>query len=934
MDIQNARYKIEEIEINSEFKRAIELTEKTNESFFLTGKAGTGKSTFIKYITEHLYKSFLILAPTGIAAINAGGVTIHSFFQIPFNPIPPDSPIENGLKIFQKKSEKRKIIANIDTVIVDEISMVRADIIDAMDFSLRENGGFASLPFGGKQMIFVGDLFQLEPVTIKDTGERAIIEKCYKTPYFFSAKIFEKVELPSISLEKSYRHKNDTKFLDILNEIRINQLSKTSKETLNSRVILESFNDENKTTLCTKNELVNRKNLQKLNAISNKEFVFEAEIHGIFKNSRFPADEFLSLKEDARVIFVKNDSDKRWFNGTLGKITSLSSDQIEVTTDSGKAYDVKKAKWEDVKYVFNTKTGVVEQEIVGTFIQYPIRLAWAITIHKSQGLTFDELVVDLAEGTFASGQTYVALSRCRTLQGLYLKRPLNSNDVIVDERIIEFSKNFNNTDSFKKSLESKSNLLFQYAKFYHAMGFNVFCLDKQINQFFSKELIKSPTQKWQSIYYKRQTLEELQDCNWQNSNGLAIVFGFYGLTTDNDQFVIDNFNGSKEVEKKQLKARCIAVYDCYSNSTIKELVKSLELPEDYEWIVKSRNKNDYYIIFSTDYYCTKDGLSNVFAFMHGNMSNAKFSKIEFIWNGFLVLPPSTYPLGNRYKFRNEQYPLTELKVVEHLALENTRHKIYDIAIEGEVGQISDCLIVKPIFNQIVTGFYDDEYTDFVNSLVGKFVSELDYNKIKLSDIENKLDSFLESTLIPQIKNLKQRIENQKDNLALVEIVEDLKDRIHLLEQALAEKDKITGPRGILTETIANKILEQDIDAFEQDFTKNAEERDIKLSYSGKLKLFLASVPLKRTGTEQVVTESISDLPMYENPNRLILILLSVYTDIPREMSALLKRLEAITNCTKIDHVYIQLYEKLQKIPVNKQQEFINALNLYEKYSNS
>jgi len=435
---------------NPVFQTALDLVQETNQTFFLTGRAGTGKSTFMKHIVETVEKNFLVVAPTGIAAVNVGGVTIHSFFQFPLRPLLPN---DEGIKIFWKNSEKRKIISAMDTLIIDEISMVRADLIDGIDFSLRKNGGNPNMPFGGKQVIFVGDIFQLEPVTIKGSGEQTIINEIYGNPYFYNAKVFESIELVTIELQKVYRQ-TDSEFVSLLDKVRIKDISQADLDYINTRVFSQSQLNENDfaITLTTTNEISNNVNYQKLDELDADSFLYVADVSGEFEESKYPTDPELVLKVGAQVIFIKNDTARRWVNGTIGQVCELTENDIKVRLKDGTSHFVEKRVWENLKYQYNKEKKKIEQEIIGTFEQYPLKLAWAITIHKSQGLTFDRVVIDFGSGTFASGQAYVALSRATSFKGLFLKQKLYSTDIYIDESIKEFAKTFNDPKTINKKL--------------------------------------------------------------------------------------------------------------------------------------------------------------------------------------------------------------------------------------------------------------------------------------------------------------------------------------------------------------------------------------------------------------------------------------------------------------------------------------------------
>ena len=462
---------------NPEFQTALELIKNTNQSFFLTGKAGTGKSTFLKYIIDNVSKNFVVVAPTGIAAVNVKGMTIHSFFQFPLRPLLPE---DEDLKVFWKYSEKRKIIKNMDTLIIDEISMVRADIIDGIDYSLRKNGGNPNLPFGGKQVVFVGDIFQLEPVTKKSSGEYKIVKEFYRSTYFYHAIIFNQIKLVSIELQKVYRQK-DLEFIRLLDKVRTKEIGNEDITKLNKRVFTETQlkNKEFTITLTTTNKLADNVNIIKLSEIDTPTITYYAQVSGKYEESKYPTEPELDLKKGAQVIFIKNDTDKRWVNGTIGQITDLSEEEIKVKLENGNIHIVEKRMWENIKYHYNKEKKKIEQEIVGTFEQYPLKLAWAITIHKSQGLTFESVVIDFGTGTFASGQAYVALSRATEFEGLFLKQRMRNSDVYIDQELVEFSKSFNDSESINETIKF-GKAAFRYLKNNDLEGLGYFYFENAV----------------------------------------------------------------------------------------------------------------------------------------------------------------------------------------------------------------------------------------------------------------------------------------------------------------------------------------------------------------------------------------------------------------------------------------------------------------------
>lgn len=443
--------------MTNELEKAQELIEQTGMNVLLLGKAGTGKTTFLRNLYQRQMKRMVILAPTGVAAMNAGGCTIHSFFQLPLSPFVPDSKFKTNdpaaKRRFQFSREKKKIIRSLDLLVIDEISMVRADLLDAIDQVMRRYREHHK-PFGGVQLLFIGDLAQLAPVVTE--RDKEILRDYYDTPLFYGSKALKNTPYVSIELTKVFRQ-TDKEFVDILNEIRTGQVRQETLDKLNQRYI-PNFNPDVATApqsgslssgssmtsgangyirLTTHNRQADNYNLQKLNELPTREYTFEAKVSGNFPETLYPIEKTLRLKEGAQVMFCKNDSsgEHRYYNGKVGVVVELEDKKIIVQCLEDDVFvEVPIDEWTNAKYTLDNKTHEIVEEIEGTFGQYPLRLAWAITIHKSQGLTFDRCVID-AEYSFASGQVYVALSRCRTLEGLVLSSPLSGRGIIVEQSV-------------------------------------------------------------------------------------------------------------------------------------------------------------------------------------------------------------------------------------------------------------------------------------------------------------------------------------------------------------------------------------------------------------------------------------------------------------------------------------------------------------------
>ena len=448
---------------NREWQQALQIIQYTRRSLFLTGKAGTGKSTFLRHIAETTKKKHVILAPTGIAAINAGGQTLHSFFKLPFHPLLPNDSsysIRNIRKTLKYSGELTKLLRELELIIIDEISMVRADIIDFIDKVLRIYCRNMREPFGGKQLLLVGDIFQLEPVIKED--EWRLMQPFYASAYFFAAKVWQEMQLVSIELRKVYRQ-SDSQFIGLLDRIRQNHATDADLQSINARVNQCSKQKENgfEITLATRRDTVDYINDLHLSELEGDSTIFKGHIKGDFPETSLPAPMELEIKPGAQVIFIKNDKEKRWVNGTLGVVIYIDEGEgiITVVDEDGHEYDVEREVWENMRYTFNEKEQKIEEEMLGSFIQFPLRLAWAITVHKSQGLTFRHVKIDFSGGgAFAGGQTYVALSRCTSLEGITLEAPIRRSDIFVRAEVVAFANRYNDGQLIKQAIyESKAD---------------------------------------------------------------------------------------------------------------------------------------------------------------------------------------------------------------------------------------------------------------------------------------------------------------------------------------------------------------------------------------------------------------------------------------------------------------------------------------------
>ncbi len=421
------------IELNEFFVKALHLMEHSNNHVFITGRAGTGKSTLLDYFRKNTKKNIAVLAPTGVAAVNIKGQTIHSFFNF--------RPDITPCTVKEIRPRNKELYKKLDAIVIDEISMVRADLLDSINQFLKLHGRKKTIPFGGIKFIFIGDLYQLPPVVT--SRERGLFSELYKSPYFFDARVFEDIEMEFLELEKVYRQKDEV-FLSILNAIRNNTVTERELAELNKRYIPDFIPDkEFYIHLTTTNSLADSINRERLDEIREKEYSYEGFLEGEFKEQDLPAPLVLNIKTGSQIMLLNNDSSGRWINGSIGRVVDIERqrdepDIIWVELENKEVVDVTPYTWEVFEFTFDRDSKTIVSDVVGTFTQYPLRLAWAITIHKSQGLTFDRVIIDIGSGTFSHGQLYVALSRCTSLEGLVLKRPVMKKHILMDRRVVNF----------------------------------------------------------------------------------------------------------------------------------------------------------------------------------------------------------------------------------------------------------------------------------------------------------------------------------------------------------------------------------------------------------------------------------------------------------------------------------------------------------------
>lgn len=507
---------------------AFDIVANTNTCLFITGKAGTGKTTFVKRIQEEIKKNFIVLAPTGIAAINVGGETMHSFFGFPLEVLGPHTRIEVSL-------DKKMLLERVDTIIIDEASMIRSDMVDGMDRYLR--AAFCThMPFAGKQVVFVGDLYQLPPVVKKGSVDEEMLNDLYGAgiPFFYKAHVLKRMNLPKIEFRKIYRQ-NDADFVRVLNKIRIGETKKEDLEILNQHVCNTKETKDFSVTLTAFNNMAIRINEDKLDELDAEEFIYEGKVTGNFKRKDFPVPDKLRLKVGSQVIFCRNDYTHGCANGTIAKVVALTENSIKVRLETGAEFEVDKITWESTEKVYNRESRKIESKVIGAYSQYPIKLAWAITIHKSQGMTFDRMHLDLTRGTFAPGQAYVAISRMRSLEGLTLSNAIMPHHITLNPEVRAFANSFNDIAMINDELETGKLIYKHLASNNYDMAAQA-CLERVIEKTWNNDYRNAAliAKKMFDIMLDDSNLlgltkgmELLKDCS-MTCNFLNAVFCLYG----------------------------------------------------------------------------------------------------------------------------------------------------------------------------------------------------------------------------------------------------------------------------------------------------------------------------------------------------------------------------------------------------------------------
>lgn len=564
------------MEDNAELQLAWQFVEGTGTHLFLTGKAGTGKTTFLRNLKLKTPKRMIVLAPTGIAAMNAGGVTIHSFFQLSFAPFIPENTFNSTRTRYRFSKEKRNIIRSIDLLVIDEISMVRADLLDAVDDVLRRYRD-KEKPFGGVQLLMIGDLHQLAPVVKENEWE--LLKNYYDTLYFFGSRALKSTKYVTIELKKVYRQ-SDTSFITLLNKIRENRIDYQCLEQLNSRYLphFSPKKEEGYIRLVTHNYQAQAINDRELSFLPGEAYIYKAEIAGTFPEYAYPADQMLTLKTGAQIMFLKNDtsSEKRYYNGMIGEVVALDDNGIRIRSNDGAEFKLDKEEWTNSKYVLNEETKEITEEVEGTFRQYPVRLAWAITIHKSQGLTFERAIID-AHNSFAHGQTYVALSRCKTLEGIVLETPLQKKSIIRDEVVDTF------IEEAEKHLPQRRQLYeMQKAYFLELVSdmFNFYLIEqtyKRLLRFIDENLYR---------LYPQQLAEYKQLSAVLQTKIVDVSNRFHNQYTR----LIDSSEAYSTNEELQARFRSAASYFHKELEPFRALLKKTNMPLDNKELQKQLNE--------------------------------------------------------------------------------------------------------------------------------------------------------------------------------------------------------------------------------------------------------------------------------------------------------------------------------------------------------
>lgn len=587
---------------NAEFQDVWRLISYTRQSVFMTGKAGSGKSTFLRYIVENTKKNCVVLAPTGIAAVNAGGVTLHSFFHLPFKPLLPDDPefnVRHLRKRLKHSAEQQKLIKEVELLIIDEISMVRADILDFVDKVLRVYSNNMREPFGGKQLLLVGDVFQLEPVVTSDA--RDILRQYYPNNYFFSARVFREFPIAAIELRKIYRQ-NDDVFISMLDRMRVGRPVEADFRLLDSRVVPFDSDPKGKDfvmTLATRRSMVDAINDENLARLKRKEVVYTGRITDNFPDNSLPSPLELTLKVGAQVVFVRNDFDGRWVNGTIGKVHTATKNKLEVELENGNIHVVDPVIWENIEYKYDRESKKISERVLGTYTQFPLKLAWALTIHKCQGLTFSKAIIDMGGGAFAGGQAYVALSRCRSLEGLSLRRQLSPADFFVNPAVVGFSETFNNRAAIERVMNTaRADDMFHRS----AVAFNEGRFSEAVDLFGQgqlmrndlmipavKRLVKQKLYKLGSAEEEIARLKERIEADRRRFEELAdeyVSMGLDCLQDENYMPAIANFNKALSVApgmKRTLFLKGSALADCGEHEEAEKTFRELLAEEAHNF---------------------------------------------------------------------------------------------------------------------------------------------------------------------------------------------------------------------------------------------------------------------------------------------------------------------------------------------------------------